>query len=94
MMTTAITFQLTSNFRSDMGRFKRSVRRVIDNSEGNYMSEFVMPWGKYRGTELCNLPSSYVRWLAESSFDDDICERADEEIKYRDDHSMHFESND
>lgn len=50
-----------------------------------------MPFGKHRGQPISELPSSYLRWLAENCRDETICEAADEEYRYRDDHRCHTE---
>ena len=51
----------------------------------------IMPWGKHKGKPIDELPSSYLKWLAEECDDDDICEAADEEYCWRSDHKAHFE---
>jgi hypothetical protein len=55
-------------------------------------SDLVMPFGKHRGTRIGDLPSSYLKWLAETCDKDDICEAADAEYNWRTDHSEHWES--
>lgn len=52
-------------------------------------SSTVMPWGKHKGQLIVELPSSYLRWLAENCNDETICQAADEEYRYRDDHNDH-----
>jgi hypothetical protein len=49
----------------------------------------IMPFGKYHGTDIEDLPSSYLKWLAENCQDEDICEAADKEYSYRNDHKCH-----
>lgn len=44
-----------------------------------------MPWGKHKDEEIEDLPSDYLKWLAENCEDDDICEAADEEYRWRKD---------
>lgn len=51
----------------------------------------VMPWGKHRGKDIEDLPSSYLRWLASDCEDDAIQQAAEEEVKFRDDHNAHTE---
>ena len=53
--------------------------------------EMIMPWGKYQGVDIEELPSGYLKWLAENCDDNALCEAADKEYRYRDDHSRHFE---
>lgn len=50
-----------------------------------------MPAGKHKGRAVEDLPSSYLRWVAENFEDDDIATAADEEYRYRTDHDCHFE---
>lgn len=45
--------------------------------------ELIMPFGKYHGVAISDLPSSYLRWLAENCRDETICEAADEEYTFR-----------
>jgi hypothetical protein len=51
--------------------------------------ELVMPWGKHKGTPIGNLPSSYLKWLAENCENEQICEAADEEYRWRTDNNCH-----
>lgn len=55
-----------------------------------------MPCGKYKGTEITELPSSYLLWIAEnwdenSALNKRICEDADEEYSFREKHDKHWE---
>jgi uncharacterized protein (DUF3820 family) len=55
-----------------------------------------MPWGKYKGEEIESLPSSYLRWLAETISENSDCNRivclaADEEYQFREKFNGHFE---
>jgi hypothetical protein len=52
-------------------------------------SELVMPWGKYKDQTIEDLPSSYLKWLAEKCDDDEICEAADQEYQWRDQNRRH-----
>ncbi len=45
-----------------------------------------MPWGKHAGTKIEDLPTDYLKWLAGNCDDEEICEAADEEYRYRRDH--------
>ena len=49
-----------------------------------------MPWGKYKGRDIMDLPSSYLHWLAGSD-DEEIAAAADEEWRWREDHQAHTE---
>jgi hypothetical protein len=51
-------------------------------------TSLVMPYGKYRGTRICDLPSDYLKWLAETISEKDarnknICLAADREYQQR-----------
>lgn len=50
-----------------------------------------MPFGKHKGEDIEDLPSSYLKWLAENCDDEEICEAADEEWQWRQDHNAHIE---
>jgi hypothetical protein len=55
-----------------------------------------MPYGKYKGREVEELPSSYLLWVAEnwredSERDRQICEAADKEWQEREKNRDHFE---
>lgn len=50
-----------------------------------------MPFGKHKGEEIEDLPSSYLRWLAENMEDEKIRSEAEQECDYRDDYSCHHE---
>jgi hypothetical protein len=34
-----------------------------DETDDDLHEEFLMPWGKHRGSCVCTLPASYVSWL-------------------------------
>lgn len=53
--------------------------------------DMTMPFGKHKGRLISELPSGYLRWLAENCNNEDICAAADEEYKWRSDHGGHFE---
>lgn len=52
-------------------------------------SDICMPYGKHKGTRICDLPTSYVKWLAETISEDkserdrNICLAADKEYQQR-----------
>lgn len=55
-----------------------------------------MPWGKYAGNDIQDLPSGYLRWLAENIEeitleDSAICKAADEEYQFREKNNCHVE---
>ena len=52
---------------------------------------FRMPFGKHKGTMISDLPSSYLKWLAENCEDETVCEAADAEYRWRTDNNAHFE---
>ena len=52
-------------------------------------NETKMPWGKFRGEFIEDLPSGYLRWLSENCDDDFIATKADEEFQWREDNGGH-----
>jgi hypothetical protein len=48
-----------------------------------------MPWGKFKGKYLEDIPSGYLRWLAENCENDEIATEADEEYRWRTDNNAH-----
>ena len=50
-----------------------------------------MPWGKHKGQDIEDLPSSYLLWLAGNCDDDEIATAADAEWQWREDHRTHLE---
>lgn len=50
---------------------------------------YVMPWGKYKGKAIEEIPSHYLKWLADKCEDDEICEAADTEYQWRTQHGKH-----
>jgi hypothetical protein len=51
----------------------------------------IVPFGKYKGWELEQIPSGYLRWLAENCNDESIAEEADNEWTWRETWGKHFE---
>ena len=49
-----------------------------------------MPFGKFKGKDIEDLPSDYLKWVAGNVDDEDICCAADEEYRYRTDMNEHF----
>lgn len=61
----------------------------------NDASEFIMPWGKYKGQALCDIPSGYLQWLRgggskDMPVDDGLAELAEEEYFFRSQWNTHF----
>ena len=50
-----------------------------------------MTFGKFKGRRIEDLPSSYVRWLAENCKLDYIATAADQEYSYREQFDLHQE---
>ena len=42
-----------------------------------------MPYGKYKGVDMEEIPSNYLRWVAENFDDDVVASKADEEWQFR-----------
>jgi len=57
-------------------------------------SKMVMPWGNHKGESIEDLPSSYLKWLAENCDNNLICEASAEEYRWRSDHQCIFDSPD
>lgn len=58
-----------------------------------------MPFGKYKGKDIEEIPSSYLLWVAgnvkeDSSRNKIICEECDREWHWREKHGVHFEEGD
>ena len=49
-----------------------------------------MPYGAFKGKEMHEIPSSYLRWLAENA-GETITVAADEEWRWRDNMRQHWE---
>lgn len=49
-----------------------------------------MPFGKYKGREMDSIPSDYLKWVAGNVDDEDLCEAADEEYRFRTDNNEHW----
>jgi len=52
-------------------------------------TEMIMPWGKHKGKCICDIPSGYLRWLANECDDDRIAEAADTEYNHRETYNVH-----
>ena len=55
-----------------------------------------MPFGKYKGGPIEDLPSSYLKWLTENINDKEkgensVYSNADEEYRFREKYNSHFE---
>jgi len=42
-----------------------------------------MPFGKYKGKKISELPSNYLLWMAENMADGELCYAADKEYQER-----------
>ena len=49
-----------------------------------------MPFGKHKGEEIEDIPSDYLKWVAENIDDEEIYRAADEEYQWRKDNNEHF----
>ncbi len=50
-----------------------------------------MPFGKYKGKAIEDLPTSYLKWMVEKLDDDDFIDEAAAELAFRDKYDTHFE---
>jgi uncharacterized protein (DUF3820 family) len=55
----------------------------------------LMPFGKYRGQDIVDLPSSYLKWCCLQDWFEEryrgLLKAIDEELKFRDKRGCHFE---
>jgi len=51
---------------------------------------FQLPFGKFKGRTIEDVPSDYLKWLRDNSSDEDILEACEAELSYRTDHNAHF----
>ena len=61
-----------------------------DNKLVEEADDFRMPWGAYRGQILSDLPSSYLKWIAENVKQRNICDMADAVWRFREKHNVHI----
>lgn len=66
-------------------------------SHGNYDSTYKdkVPFGKYMGLDIVDVPSSYLRWLCLQYWFEQrypkLLKAVDEELKFREKNGCHFE---
>lgn len=58
----------------------------MNNDSGTYK----MPYGKFAFEALTDIPSWYLKWVAENIDDEIICKNADTEYQFREKHNSHF----
>jgi hypothetical protein len=52
--------------------------------------EIIMPFGAYKGKAIHEIPSGYLKWMAENLDDHpDLQEAADDEYQYRERYNAH-----
>lgn len=51
----------------------------------------ILAKGKYRGRDLEEVPSSYLKYIVNTWEEEEIVLECESELKYRDDHNSHFE---
>lgn len=49
-----------------------------------------MPWGKHRGKDIEDVPSDYLKWLAENCDNEPLAVAADEEWDFRERTNTHI----
>ena len=49
-----------------------------------------LPYGKFKGEDIEDIPSGYLYWLAQNCEDDRIATEADEEYRFRTDNGTHM----
>ena len=50
----------------------------------------ILPWGKFKGKDLEDIPSGYLKWLSENCEDDEIANAAYEEYEWRSNWDKHW----
>ena len=53
--------------------------------------DLVMPYGAFKGKKMHQIPSGYLKWIAENFDQDNICTAADTEWQWREKYSEHWE---
>ena len=55
-------------------------------------SDVIWPYGpdNHKGKRLGDIPSGFVKWISENSFDDELAEAASDEWFFRDKFNNHF----
>lgn len=55
----------------------------------------LMPFGKYKGIDIVDIPSSYLKWCCLQDWFEEkyrgLLKAIDEELKFRDKRGLHFE---
>ena len=49
-----------------------------------------MPFGKHKGQKIEDLPSDYLKWVAENIDNETICCEADDEYQWRENTNDHW----
>jgi len=53
------------------------------------MSDTIMPYGKFKGKAIHEMPSGYLKWMAENLDDEVLACEADDEYQYREKYNCH-----
>lgn len=54
------------------------------------MNDLTMPYGKFKGKQMHEIPSGYLRWMAKNMDDEILCEAADWEYQHREKYGTHW----
>lgn len=63
---------LVENTFKDVSSIDAELYRPQTQSPSNYQDDPILNFGKHKGQKLSQVPQSYVRWLAENAFDQNI----------------------
>lgn len=67
----------------------------VPKQEVEHSQQDIIPFGKYRGQDIVDAPSSYLRWLCLQDWFEDrykgLLKAIDEELRFRDKRGCHFE---
>jgi len=53
-------------------------------------NDIIMPYGAFKGRMMHEIPSGYLKWIAENIDDEAICCAADDEFQHRDHYGTHW----
>jgi len=50
----------------------------------------IIDFGQYKGIDLEDIPTDYLRWVVKQAMDENLLEAAEGELEYRDNYNLHF----
>jgi len=68
------------------------VIRNVQKGKACVNEKDIMPFGKYKGKDIVDIPSSYLKWLAKQDWvDGPLGKAVEEELRFRTARNLHFE---